>query len=475
MRIADCGLRISKRNGQRTTDNGQRANHFRFSILRLSFLLLCFVVLLPFVHGQMNSATQQNVTGKAGTFIIKGAKIIPVVGAEIESGSVLIRNGKIEAVGATVNAPGDATVIEGRGLRVYPGMIDAATNMGLIEIPQGAAGTVDINETGGINPNAKSIVAVHPHSAHINVTRVNGITTVLSMPGGGVVSGQAAIINLNGSTPYEMAVNESFALVINFPRVSTFGGFGGFAQVQTPIAELIRNRDRAVDDLKQWFRDAEAYGKAMEAAMKDTKLSRPKTNLKLAAMLPFIRGMRPIILVADREVDIRAAMKFADDMKIKMILMSGNDAWKVTKELKEKNIPVIVTGVYDLPVREDDPYDIHYENASKLQKAGVQFCIASGDFGAEARDLPYKAGMAASFGLPPVEALKAVTIYPAQILGVADKMGSIEQGKVANIVVTDGDILEARTNIKYLFIGGRQLPLTSRHTELYEQFKDRIR
>jgi imidazolonepropionase-like amidohydrolase len=447
-----------------------RYKNFYFLLFTFYFLLFTFVV-----RGQMNSATQQNVTGTAGTFLIRGARIIPVVGAEIENGSVLIRNGKIEAVGATVNAPGGATIIDGKGLHVYPGMIDAATNMGLLEIPQGAAGTVDINETGTMNPNAKAIVAVHPHSAHINVTRVNGITTVLSMPGGGVVSGQAAIINLNGSTPYEMAVNESFALVINFPRVSTFGGFGGFAQVQTPITELIRNRDRAVEDLKQWFRDAEAYGKAMEASVKDPNLPRLKTNLKFAAMLPFIRGMRPILFNVDREVDIRAAIKFADEMKVKAIIVGGNDAWKVAKELKEKNIPVIATGVYDLPVREDDPYDVHYENASKLQKAGVQFCIASGDFGAEARDLPYKAGMAASFGLPPMEALKAVTIYPAQILGIADKMGSIEQGKIANIVVTDGDILEARTNIKYLFIGGRQLPLTSRHTELYEQFKNRIK
>ena len=470
MRIADCRLRISKRYGQRTT--GKSFSIFNF---RLLTLLLCFVVLLPYVHGQLNSATQQNITGTAGTFLIKGAKIIPVVGDEIENGSVLIRNGKIEAVGATVNAPGDATVIDGKGLRVYPGMIDAATNMGLIEIPQGAAGTVDISETGPMNPNAKAIIAVHPHSAHINVTRVNGTTTVLTMPGGGVVSGQAAIINLNGSTPYEMAVNESFALVINFPRVSTFGGFGGFAQVQTPIAELIRNRDRAVDDLKQWFRDAEAYGKAMDASAKDPNLPRPKTNLKLAAMVPFVRGVRPILFNADREVDIRAVLKFADEMKVKAIIVGGNDAWKVAKELKEKNVPVISTGVYDLPVREDDPYDINYETASKLQKAGVQFCIASGDFGAEARDLPYRAGMAASFGLSPMEALKAVTIYPAQILGIADKMGSIEQGKVANLVVTDGDILEARTNIKYLFINGHQLPLTSRHTELYDQFKNRIK
>lgn len=443
-----------------------------FSAL-LAFVV-CLVVLLP-ANAQLNSGAQQNVTGTPGTFLIRGARIIPVVGAEIENGSVLIRNGKIEAVGANVPSAG-ATIIEGRGLRVYPGMIDAATNMGLIEIPQGAPGTVDVNETGGVNPNAKAIVAINPHSAHVNVTRVNGTTAVLSMPGGGLISGQSAVINLVGSTPYEMAVNENFSLVINFPRVAVFGGFGGFGQqVTVSITETIRNRDRQVDGLKQWFADAEAYGKAMDAAAQDSKLPRPRTNLKLAAMVPYVRGLRPILFSADREVDIRGVIKFADDMKIKAIILGGNDSWKVTKELKEKNIPVILTGTFDLPVSEDAPYDINYETPSKLQKAGVQFCVATGDFGAEARDLPYRVGMAAAFGLPPMEALKSVTIYPAQILGVSDKMGSIEAGKVANLVVTDGDLLEARTNIKYLFINGRQIPLTSRHTELYNQFKDRIK
>jgi len=447
----------------------------QISFLLFTFYFLLFT-LLPFANAQTNSATQQNVTGTTGTFVIKGARIIPVVGAEIESGSVLIRNGKIEAVGATVNAPSDAKVIDGKGLSVYPGMIDASTNMGLIEIPLGAPGTVDSNETGGMNPNAKAITAINPHSAHINVTRVNGTTTVLSLPGGGVISGQSAVINLNGATPYEMAVTESFALVINFPRVSVFSGFSFAGPPRdVPLSEALKNRDRQVEALKQMFEDAENYGKSMDAATKDPKLPRPKTNLRFAAMLPYIRGERPVILNVNREVDIRAALKFVDETKIKVILMGCNDAWKVTKALKERNIPVILTGVFDLPVREDDPYDLYYENAAKLQQAGVKFCIATGDYGAEARDLPYKAGMASSFGLPQAEALKAVTIYPAQILGVADKMGSIEVGKMANIVVTDGDILEARTNIKHLFINGRQLPLTSRHTELYEQFKNRTK
>jgi imidazolonepropionase-like amidohydrolase len=193
----------------------------------------------------------------------------------------------------------------------------------------------------------------------------------------------------------------------------------------------------------------------------------------LASLVPYVRGERPVLFGADRERDIRASIRFAEEMKLKAIILGGDDAWKVASLLKQKNVPVILTGVLDMPLREDDPYDVHYANAAALQQAGVRFCISTGDSGAHVRDLPFQAGMAAAFGLPRAEALKAVTLYPAQIMGVSDRLGSIEAGKLANLVVTDGDLLEARTNVRYLFIGGRQIPLVSRHTQLYETFKDR--
>ncbi len=198
-----------------------------------------------------------------------------------------------------------------------------------------------------------------------------------------------------------------------------------------------------------------------------------QVDVVLEALVPYVRGERPVIFLADREQEIRAAIRFAEEMKLRPIILGGNDAWKVAQLLREKNVPVILNGVLDLPMREDDPYDVLFENAAKLQRAGVRFCISTGDTGAHVRDLPYHAGMAAAFGLPKEEALKAVTLYPAQILGIADRVGSIEPGKIANLVVADGDLLEARTNIRYLFINGKQIPLVSRHTELYEQFKDR--
>ncbi|MBX7220884.1 MAG: amidohydrolase family protein [Blastocatellia bacterium] len=411
-----------------------------------------------------------------GTFAIKNAKIVTVSGDTIERGTVVIRDGKIEAVGASVAVPSGAQSIDGTGLSVYPGMIDAATSLGLTEIQSGAAGGVDTTEVGEMNPSASAIVAVNPHSAHVRVTRVNGVTTVVTAPNGGTISGQAAVINLYGTSPKEMALVPAAGLVLNFPRLVAggFGGFGGFRQNTQPnIAEAITNRDNQVEQLRKFFQDAAAYAKAQEAYAADKSLPRPTTNLALAAMVPYVKGEKPIFIHADRERDIKAAVRFVDDLKLKMVLVDGGEADKAAALLKEKNIPVVVTGVLAVPRRDDDAYDDQYALPGHLQKAGVSFCISTGDEGSSVRDLPYQAGMAAAFGLSPAEALKSVTLYPAQILGLSDKLGSIEPGKVANLVVTDGDVLEARTRVKYLFIDGRQVPLVSRHTELYEQFKQR--
>lgn len=420
-----------------------------------------------------NPTAQEGVLPSRGTFVIRNARIVTVSGAEIENGSVVIKDGKIEAVGTSVSVPAGARPIDGRGLSVYPGMIDAGTNMGLVEVPQGANGTVDTSEVGEFNPNAKAIIAINPHSAHIAVTRVEGITNTLSAPTGGLISGQAAFINLLGTSPREMAVVPYAGLVINYPRIG--GGGGGFGGNRPPanLSETLAANERQLEQIRKVLRDAEAYGRSQDAYAKDSSLPRPDRDVVLEALVPYVRGEQPVIFRADREVEIRGAVKFAEEMKLKPIILGGDDAWKVTSLLKEKNVPVIITGVFQLPNREDDYYDTLYENPAKLQQAGVRFCISSGDPGAEARNLPLYAGMAAAFGLSKEDALKAVTLYAAQILNVADRLGSIEVGKMANLVVTDGDLLEPRTHIHYLFIDGRQVPLTSRHTELNDAFKNR--
>lgn len=460
--------------------NVQSSKFFRSiefsSFRRVVFVLLAAHCLLFAAPAQLNSGAQQNVNGRAGTFAIRGARIVTVSGETIENGTIVISNGKITAIGANAAVPSGAETIDGKGLSVFPGMIDAGTNLGLAEVAAGAPSTLDTTETGDMNSNAKAITAVNPHSSHVNVTRVNGITSVLSMPTGSVVSGQAAVINLAGSTQGEMAIVPMFGLVINFPRIATFGGgvvVGGFGGQPIEFGEAVRLRDRRIEDLKKLFKDAENYGRVQDAYAKDKTLPSPKTDLRTEAMVSYARGEKPVIFIAERERDIRAAVRFADEMKVRAIIYGGQEAWKAADLLKQKDVAVIYTHVYSLPVRDDDNYDYLFEAPSKLQKAGVRFCIATGDSGAEVRDLPYHAGLAGAFGLGAPEALKSVTLYPAQILGVGNQLGSLEVGKTANVVVADGDILEPRTNIRYLFIGGRLIPLTSRHTELYEQFKDR--
>jgi imidazolonepropionase-like amidohydrolase len=441
----------------------------------LAALLFLSVVTAAWAQQQASSTMgPQFMSGTPGTFAIRNARIVTVSGADIEGGTIVVSDGRISAVGANVAVPPGAQEIDARGLSVYPGMIDLGTSMGLVEIPQGANATVDVAEVGDMNPNAQAFYGINPHSAHVAVTRVNGVTSVLSAPTGGIISGQATFINLLGSSPQEMAVVRAAVLVVNYPRAAGGGGFGGlFQQAQPNPAEAATTRDRQVEQLRKLLRDAEAYGRAMDAANADRSLPRPDADVVLASLVPYVRGERPVLFRADREAEMRAVVRFSEELKLKPIILGGNDAWKIASFLKERNVPVILSGLFDLPSREDDFYDVMFESAAKLQQAGVRFALSTGDQGAEVRDLPYRAGMAAAFGLSRADALKSVTLYPAQIMGLGDRLGSIDAGKIANLVITDGDLLEARTRVRHLFINGRQVPLNSRHTELYDQFRNR--
>ena len=403
-----------------------------------------------------------------GTFVIRNARVFTVSGPVIENGMVLIRDGLIAAVGANIQVPQGAREIDARGLNVYPGMIDAGTTLGLTEVSGGAAGTVDATELGNFNPSVRAVDAINPHSAQVAVTRIVGVTNVVSMPRGGIISGQAAFVNLLGYTAKEMAVTPSMALVVNLPGGGGGrggrGGRGGGGP-EAPIGPQM-------DELKAMFRDADAYGKAFDAYAKDKSLPRPTRNVRLEALVPVVRGQTPVIFSANTASQIRTAVAFAEEMKLKPVIMGGAEAHKEAALLKSRNIPVILTNVLAQP-SDDDPYDLNYEAAARLQRAGVRFSISTGGSGTSVRDLPWQAGIASAFGLPKDEALKAVTLYPAQAMNVQDKLGSLEVGKMANIVVTDGDILEAKSKTRYLFIDGRQVPLTSKHEDLYDLFRSR--
>jgi imidazolonepropionase-like amidohydrolase len=411
--------------------------------------------------------------GPRATVVIRNARIVPVSGAVIPNGSLVIADGRIEAIGANVTSPAGAQVIDATGLSVYPGMMDAGTNMGLAEIESGANATLDQTETGRFNPNVQALWGINPHSAHIGVTRVVGITHVVSRPTGGLIGGQAALINLAGFTASGMAIVPRVAMVMQLPGQGGGGGFGGGGFGGGGGGGNAAARTATLDSLKRFLDDAEAYGRAMDAAAADAALPRPTTDIILAALVPVVRGEMPVIFPAESQADIRAAVEFAKERKLKPIIFGGRDAWRMTDFLKENDVPVLFARTMSNPVRDDDPYDAHYAAAAKLAAAGVRFAITSGESDPDVRNLPYVAGMAAAFGLDRDAALRAVTLSPAEIFGVADRLGSLEVGKIANLVVTTGDILEARTDTRYLFIDGRNVPLDTKHSELYEMFKDR--
>jgi imidazolonepropionase-like amidohydrolase len=406
-----------------------------------------------------------------GVYVVRGVTAHPVAGAPIAHATVVVRGGRIAAVegdnGAAKSAAAEgATVVDGTGLHLYPGMIDAATVLGLTELGS-ARETQDFAEGGDFQPDLRASIAINPDSELIPVTRANGVLAVVTRPTGSIIAGQSALINLAGWVPREMTVVDPLALHVEFPApFPSFGGDPTLPMVGRALAR--RQREEKVRRLKELFRQAVAYDNARKQAPEGP------VNPRLEALVPYARGSRPVVIQAQRRQEILDALALADELKLKMILSGAVDAWKVAGELKKRDIPVIVGPTMALPQENYDPYDAPYDCPARLHEAGVRFCIRSAGT-TNTRNLPYEAAMAVSCGLPAEEGLKAVTLYPAQILGVADQLGTLEAGKRANLVLTTGDILQASTVVKALFIDGQPLQPTSKHTRLYERYRERLR
>ena len=423
-----------------------------------------------FAGGLFAQSVIPNNPGKKPAVAIRNATIVPVASAPMSNGTIVFNNGVITAIGTNVAVPPGATIIDGTGLSVYPGLIDAGSQVGMTEI-SAVPGTVDVAELGDINPNVRAELGVNPHSNVIPVTRVNGITTVVAEPEGGIISGSSALIQLAGWTPGEMTLKAPLAMHIHFPRLRT-GAFEEQPQDEEAEKEAKKNYTKQIDKLRDTFRDAQAYAKAAAARRDNPAVKRVERDVVLEALVPVVEGREPVVMHANLERDIRAAIKFADEFKLKVILADADDVARVIPDLKSRSVPVILGPILALPPREDDPYDLIFSNAKTLYDAGVPFAIQSQD-SHNARNLPYHAAACAAFGLPKDVALKSVTLSPAQIFGVADRIGSLEVGKIANIVVTDGDPLEITTSVKRLFIGGEDIPLDTNQTLLYEKFRKR--
>jgi imidazolonepropionase-like amidohydrolase len=319
-------------------------------------------------------------------------------------------------------------------------------------------------------------VALNPHSEQIAVARANGVTAALVAPLGGLVSGQSALIRLAGSTPEALVIKAPAALHLEYPSGRPAFDFAQMFQepelktFEERQRERKRNQERELKRLAGVLAEAKAYGAALVQAL-DGKAAAPKPDMPMEALAPVARGEVPVVINAESEDDIRGAVKFAEENGLKLILAGGLDAWRCAELLKSKDVPVLVKE-NRLPRREADPYDAAFANAGLLYKAGVRFAIVTED-ASNARNLPYEAAMARAYGLPADAALRAITLSPAEIFGVAARMGSIEPGKDANVVVATGDIMDPRTEVTAVFIDGASQSLETRHTRLYKQFKDR--
>jgi imidazolonepropionase-like amidohydrolase len=416
----------------------------------------------------------QNV--KPAAYAIKGGKVFTLAGAPIENGTVVIRDGKIAAVGANIEIPAGAQVIDATGLEVYPGMFDAATQIGLGEISQVSA-TLDVTELGDYNPELVAATAVNPASAYIPVTRANGITEVIAAPGtagfdaqgGGLITGQASAFNLAGWTMEDMQLNRSVAMVINWPSIQTRTfDFATFSIKEKAYSDAKKEYDKSVNELSDWLNRARHYAQAKEKGSPALY----ERDLKLESLVPVVQGKLPVLVIADDERDIRNAVEFCAKQNLKMILGSGAEAWKVKDLLKEKKIPIILGPTERIPDKEDTPYDKPMTQPSELFAAGIPFAFSS--FGTSfSRRLPQYAGASVAYGLPHDEALKAVMLNAAQIFGLSDQLGTLEAGKLGNVIVTNGDPLEIQTQVKYLFIKGQLTSLANRHSDFYEQYRKR--
>ncbi|MBI2220977.1 MAG: amidohydrolase family protein [Acidobacteria bacterium] len=395
---------------------------------------------------------------------ITNARIHPVTGATIERGTILIRGSKIEAVGTNVTVPAGAKTMDAAGADVYPGWINARTTLGLAE--PGPRGFDDVNEMLEFNPHMRAIVAYQSDSDAIPVARANGVTSVAVVPSGGILGGQVAVVNLEGWTWEENAVKPVAGVSFQFPTIGRTGGFGGFGAPPDDRGydELKKERDEKLDRLARLLDDARAYANVPK--------EQRRLDWALEALVPIVERRLPLFTAANREQDIRDAVAFADRARVRIVITGGLEAPLVSSLLKDKNIPVILGPVLTLPTREDMFHASTYQAAGELVRAGVKIAFATGD-NSNVRQVPYHAAQSVAWGLSREDAIRALTIAAAEILGVADRLGSIEPGKDANLLVAKGDPLEVRTPVSAVVIAGRNVDLGNKHEALYERYTAR--
>lgn len=396
-----------------------------------------------------------------GLVFLRNATIHVGNGQVIQNGTIGFNNGKIMAVGANVPIPaGDVKVFDANGQHIYPGLIAPESNLGLTEV-ESVRATNDYEEVGEINPSVRSIVSYNTDSKVIATLRTNGILLAQVVPQGGLLSGSSSVVQLDAwnweDAAYKTDNSIHFFMPRLMPRANPFGGAAA-----GPATDAVKAAMEKIASVKSFLREAQAYAAGGQHA---------ETNLKYAAVKGLFNKSQKLFIHADLVKELIVAADFAKEFDIDVVIVGGTDAWMITDVLKKYNIPVILSQPHSLPVMADDDVDQPYKTPAQLQKAGVLFCISNEGFWQQ-RNLPFNAGTAGAYGMTKEEALSAITLNAAKILGIADKTGSLEVGKDANIVVSTGDILDMKSSvITRAYIQGREVSLEDKHKQLYERYK----
>lgn len=429
---------------------------------------LNIIVILAVVLFGSGMTAEAQITEKPeyGKFAITGATIHTVTNGVIEGGVILIDGDEIAFVGDNVRPESDYVRIDATGKHIYPGFIDGWSGLGLVEI-SAVPVTVDNAEIGSFNPNMYAFTAFNPHSAAVPVTRVSGVTTVLSRPSSGIISGKAAVMDLWGYSPDSMAVKKNGALIMNLPSKG-----GGWWDNRSE-AEIQREYEQEIKEIDDFLNKARFYDEMMSAyEANPSGKTKPDHDPRMAAMRDVLAGDVPVVISVNDEQEILDAIAWTQTQEDLSFVFSGvREGWRVAEEIAEAGIPVLTTTLYT-PARDYDNYQRPYQNPGLMMQAGVKVAIVSNDT-ENSRNTLFEAGYAAAYGMGTDEAIKAITINPAEIFGVDDRLGSLEVGKQANLIITDGDPLEPMTKVEHVFIKGFKIPMQSRHVQLYDEFLDR--
>ena len=445
-------------------------------MLRKISLALVLVVAVASV-AQTAKKPKAGAEAGNGTIVLRGGKLLTISHGVIENGVLVMQDGKITAVGAagSVTIPRDAKVIDVTGMTVYPGLIDSETHLGLTEISADQM-TDDLVETSDeIMPHMHVYDAFHAETAVIPVTRINGVTNAIVAPASqDTLPGQDSFIQLDGRSAEEMLMVRDIAMPLNFTGRQRRNQ-GQFQNYRFPSTRM-----GLAAQLRQAFMDAQDYDQKMAAYEKKKSSGGddkdkdkgpgqpPKRDLKLEALLPYLHGQRPVVVAAEEPNDLLTAMELANEFHLKVVLNHLSHSASLLDKVAATHFPVIVGPIYEQP-KENERYDAVFKLPAEMAKRGIKIAFASYD-AHNARNLPYAAGYAVGFGLPHDEALKAITLNPAQIWGVDDKLGSLDTGKLANVVVANGDPLDVKTDVKHVFINGVEIPLVNRQTELRDEY-----